>query len=322
MQPVAYIRWIGLLAVLVVVGGVIRIATHNSSSSTATQTPPPTPLASSPAGPGGSSTPPATPSASGSPTQSPHHHHVTSTTPPTTSATAATTAPSGGTTSAPPSTRPTPTSSSSSGSGSQIVTPAFGSYRYKTSGSEKTNFGGARSFPSQTTIKLAAKGSCVTSTWQPVRDHKEVETLCPQGKTALRLKTIQQTIKFFGFGPTQTLNCDKRAIIYSTSIKPGDTWQFTCSSMQGTGRERALAVGFQRFTIGGVSVRALHVHVVATIAGKGESGTSTEDYWYAPKLGMLVKNTGRVNAKDDVGGTTAVYSENYSLLLDSTKPTS
>jgi hypothetical protein len=69
-------------------------------------------------------------------------------------------------------------------------------------------------------------------------------------------------------------------------------------------------------------VRALHVHVVATIAGKGESGTSTEDYWYAPKLGMLVKNTGRVNAKDDVGGTTAVYSENYSLLLDSTKPTS
>jgi hypothetical protein len=197
-----------------------------------------------------------------------------------------------------------------------VVVPTYGSYSYATSGSEKTSFPGtSRNFPSTTSIKIAKAGGCATRTWRPIPQHKEVQTLCPKGSNTLLLKSDQQRISFYGVSTNQKLVCGSKAVVYSTQLRAGDTWKFVCKSAQTTAHQVAEAIGFGHLTVAGKSVRVLHVHVTTTVTGS-ESGTSTQDYWYAPSLGLLVKNTGKVNAKQG----NVVYTENYSLQLDSTTP--
>jgi hypothetical protein len=327
MQSTAFYRWMGVGAILIALLGVVRIATHSNSSSNSAGNPSSTSSTPTPgthhhhhhhgSGTGIGATP--TPQASSS-TASAHqqHHHATATTSPSAPATtvATSTQPStggGGSTSTP---TPTPTHSTSSGTGggSSIVIPAYGSYPYATSGSESAA-GQTRNYPSSSKITLAKDGSCVSSTWQPISQHKEVQVVCPDGSTAVRLKSESQTITFFGIGASQDLTCNSAAILYSTALKAGDTWSFVCKSAQTKAASKATVIGFQTFSIGGKSIKALHVHVVATISGSG-TGTSTQDYWYAPSLGTLVK----IQAKTNVKEQSVSYSGHDTLVLSSTKP--
>lgn len=333
LRSPAFVRWLGAGAVLILVLGVVRIATHDSSSN-------------SPASGG--------PPAAGQPTIGPHHHrhhhHQPAPTPtpsavqpPTTAVssvapqprhhgggsisttpTAASSQPStgggsggvggGGGGGSTPASHPTHSSTAGSESGSSIVVPKFGAYPYATTGGEQA-IGSSRTYPSHTTVKYAKDRSCVSATWRPIRQHQEVQVVCPSGSNAIRLKTESQTLSFFGFTTTQTLHCDSKAIIYSTSLKPGDKWSFTCTSNGTKAKQRASAIGFRTFSVGGKSVRALHIHIASTITGS-DTGTSTEDIWYAPSLGLPVKTSMKVNAKQ--GRVT--YSGHYTLTLTSTKP--
>jgi hypothetical protein len=312
---------LGVMCVLVALVGGLRIWTHNGSSSTPAATQSGTLPSSTPTGlatPSDRPTATATVTPSPIPTSSAHHHHGSAT--PTASATSSpVTSPTGVASTPTKSAKPTPSKSSGSGSGSgtNLVVPTFGSYSYTTSGNEKTSLPGTtRSFPATTHVKIAAGGCGLTSTWQPVPQHTEIETLCPEGSNAVRLASDEQKISFFGASTDQKLICGSKAIIYSTSLKAGDTWTFVCKSSDTHATQHAHAIGFSTIEVGGKSVRALHVHVDITVTG-GDSGTSTEDYWYAPSLGTLVRNTGGVNATS--GGIH--YQSTYSLQLNSTTPT-
>lgn len=301
-----------LLALVVVVAGVIRLGTHKSSPSTPatgpgttlapieTSTPPPPVQASTPATP-----PSPTPSATAT-----HHHKAKATSSPSASSSAS----HKSTASATPSSHATHTATPSASSSAALVTPTLGSYSYATSGSEKLA-GQTRNYPTKSKITLAKDGYCVSSTWQPISQHKEVQVVCPAGTQAVQLRSEAQTIGVGGFNVTQTLSCDSSAIVYATALKAGSTWSFTCTGSGATAKQQAKAIGFKTLTIGGKSVKALHVHIDTTISG-GDTGTATEDYWYAPSLGMLVKEKMVTNAKQG----TFTYAGHYTLTLTSTKP--
>jgi hypothetical protein len=304
-----------LLALVVVVVGGIRIGTHKSSSSpssstignTLDQIPGATPSS-------GASQQPSAPAASPSPSASStaKHHHKTKSTA-TASASASASKKAKSTASASASSHATHSATPTS-TAAAIVTPTYGSYKYATSGNEKLA-GQTRDFPSKSTIKLAKDGKCAKSTWQPTSSHGEVQVVCPVGTQAVDLQSETQSIGVAGFNVTQTLTCDSSAIVYSTGLKPGNSYSFTCSSSNTTAKQQASVIGFQNFTISGKKIKALHIHVATTISG-ADTGTATEDYWYAPTLGILVKQKMVTNAKQ--GGFT--YQGHYALTLSSTKP--
>lgn len=316
LRSPAFVRWLGAGAVLIVLLGVIRIATHDNSTSSSDSGQPaggiPTPT-STPRPHhhhhGTAPTTAPTPTAASSTVAGRPHHHASNGSTPTTSAAQPSTGAGGGARSSTPTSRPTHTSTSGSG-GSSLVIPEFGSYPYATSGSQAL-LGKTYPYPSHTKVKLAQDGNCVSSTWKPTSNHEEVQVVCPKGSNAVRLKSESQTI----FGQSQTLDCGSNAFVYSSLIKVGDAWRFTCSGSGTTAKQQARAVGFQTFSIGGKSVKALHVHVASTISGNA-AGTSTVDYWYAPSLGMLVKQVEQIKASRS--GLT--YRSHSSLTLTSTTP--
>jgi hypothetical protein len=89
-------------------------------------------------------------------------------------------------------------------------------------------------------------------------------------------------------------------------------WKYKCKSPDAVASQQAHVIGYSRMSVGGKSVRVLHVTVNTTLTGS-DAGTSTQDYWISTKTPVLVKETGKVEATQQ----SIHYTEVYSLTLAS-----
>lgn len=193
--------------------------------------------------------------------------------------------------------------------------PATGVYDYATQGYEQTSIPGTRrTFPSTTHVTIRRVNCGFSSTWAPVSQHRETMTFCVHGHK-LVLASDETQISYFGVSNDETIKCSSGAYVYSTRLRPGQTWSFTCGSVNGHATQHLTAVGYDRIRVGGTRVRTLHIRVQSSVSG-AETGSLQQDLWYSPKLGTIVRNTGSTNAKQ--GGVS--YRANYSMTLQHTTP--
>jgi len=317
------VRTIGILTVIVALVGVIAIFTKGSDNDRPSGTPVGggTPIAT----PTGlrSSTPPPSPTISPSPSS----HHTgssapvpTASTAPTGSATATTSAHphrSAAPTSPAASPRPTSTPTANGGNGQPTLrAPALGNYSYATSGGEGTSFPGtSRTFPKTTTVSIAKAGCGVDQTWKPLSSHVETEQLCVINNQ-IHLVSYSTTLSFFGQTITQKFTCASNSYIYSPTLKPGDTWAFTCKTKGSKVVQHLKAVGFSTIDVGGTGVRTLHISVSSKVSGS-DSGSSHQDVWIATtSRSLMIRNESNIHAKQ--GGVT--YDEASTIELKHLQP--
>jgi hypothetical protein len=194
-----------------------------------------------------------------------------------------------------------------------LQTPALGNYSYATTGGESTSFPGtARQFPKTTTVSLTKSGCGIQETWKPLATHVETEQLCLVNNQ-VHLVSYQTTLSFFGQTVTQKFTCAKNAYIYSPTLKPGDSWSFTCTSQGSKVVQHLKAVGFD---VGGTKVRTLHISVPSNVGGSA-NGTSQQDLWIAAtNRPHMIRNTAHIDARQG----SFSYTENLTLQLKSLKP--
>jgi hypothetical protein len=204
----------------------------------------------------------------------------------------------------------TPTMSST-----PIPPGVLGTFSYQTSGYEQTSIPGTkRTYPSTTTITNTKQGCGVLSTWKPVPQHVQSQELCASG-SSLRVASYQTTISFFGINTGESFTCPANAYIYRPNAAAGQVWRYRCKSADAMASQVAHVIGYSTMTVGGKSLRVLHVQVDTTLTGS-DAGKSTQDYWIATNKPVLAKETGTVDATQD----SVHYDESYSLTLESVTP--
>lgn len=220
--------------------------------------------------------------------------------------------------SAVPSTAPRTTASpASTPKATPIPAGVLGSFRYATTGSEETSIPGTkRTFPATTTITNKAAGCGVESTWAPIPQHVQSQELCPTGKS-IYMADYKTTLSFYGISSGEDFKCGTDALIYQPGAKVGQVWNYRCKSSDATATEAGRVLGYSTMTVGGTSVRVLHVKVDVAVSG-AESGSSTQEYWIETTKPVLVKETGSVKATQH----NVQYQDSYSLTLDSLTPKS
>jgi hypothetical protein len=242
-----------------------------------------------------------------------HRHHAGATPPTATPTSLATSAATSAAPSEPESSAPAP--SRHPGSATALPPGVLGTFTYDTTGGEGTNIPGTtRTFPKQTKIKNKREGCGVSSTWSPIPQHVQKQVLCP-GSDGIKVTSYETTISFYGVSSGENFTCSGPSYVYRNHVSPGDTWKFKCKSPDAVAVQTTRAVGYDKISVGGTSVRTLHVHIVAKLTG-GSSGTSTQDVWIATDKPILVKETGKVAANQK----NVRYSSSYSLTLTSLSP--
>lgn len=312
------VRTLGILSVLIALAGVIAVFAKGSDNNN-----------SSSGNPGGGTTPIATPTGTGtasplpSPTVTPSASpHATGSGQPAGSASPAVTptATHGGGHSTAPTTPASPTTATSptSNGGHQVTiqAPPLGNYSYATTGGESTSFPGTgRTFPKTTTVSLTKSGCGIEETWKPLATHVESEQLCIINNQ-VHLISTQTTLSFFGQTITQKLTCAKNAYIYAPTVRPGDTWSFTCTGEGATVTQTLKAVRYQTFNVGGTNVKTVKITVGSAVKG-GDSGTSKQTLWIAAtNRPQMIRNMSSIEAKQG----SFSYKENATLQLKSLTP--
>jgi hypothetical protein len=191
----------------------------------------------------------------------------------------------------------------------------LGTFSYQTTGSEGTTIPGTtRSYPSTTKITNTVHGCGVLSTWKPIPEHSQSQLLCPDG-SSIKIKAYATTISFYGVTSGENFACSGASYIYQPGVKAGHVWRYSCKSSDAVAKQVATVIGYEKLTVGGTAVRTLHVKVATTVSG-AESGTSTQEYWIDTTKPVLVKEFGKVSAKQQ----NVTYQSSYSLTLDSLTP--
>ena len=145
--------------------------------------------------------------------------------------------------------------------------------------------------------------------------HVETEQLCVINNR-VRLIWSQTTLTFFGQTITQRFTCGKNAYIYAPTLRPGDSWSFTCKSQGGSVVQHLKAVGYTTINVGGTNVRCLHIVIPSRIGGS-DSGSSRQDIWIAATSHpQEIRNKSVINAKQGAFS----YNENVTLQLKSLRP--
>jgi hypothetical protein len=314
------IRLIGAGCAVVIVVGAFGISGHKSGESSKPNGKI-VPVGASPSAPG---------SPGSAPTPKPAKSSPGSTSGPITASPSAPSAPVGSpsqvavpSTAASPTARSTPTVDNSASptptasahATSPIPPGVLGSFSYATTGYEQTSIPGTkRTFPSTTTITNKQAGCGVESTWAPSSQHVQTQELCGDGRS-IYMASYATTLTFFGISSGEDFKCGTDAVIYAPGAKAGQVWNYKCTSSDATATQAGHVIGYSSMSVGGTSVRVLHVEVATTLTGS-DSGKSTQDYWIEIGKPVLVKETGTVDASQKG----IHYEEAYSLTLDSLRP--
>jgi hypothetical protein len=188
-------------------------------------------------------------------------------------------------------------------------------YSYATTGGEHIDApGGNRPFPATTNITVETNGCGVTEKWDASTQHSETRQLCLHHGD-VRLASFATTVKYLGFGSTNSYTCGSDAIVFSPDGKLGQASTVRCTSKDSTADLTVTPVRFQPLEVDGTSVRTLKVTVTSVLSGANQ-GHSSQQLWFTTDDSVLVKNTGTVDAKQ--GGVD--YHEQYGLMLNHLTP--
>ena len=104
-----------------------------------------------------------------------------------------------------------------------------------------------------------------------------------------------------------------------SSDRPRLALSSTCASPQTTSVARGRSLGVEKLSVGGRSVKAVHVRLRVRVRGESDGG-GTSDTWYALSNGLVVKRVVTNVNRTDTSAGDADYVERYSLELESLAP--
>ena len=198
--------------------------------------------------------------------------------------------------------------------------PDEGVYVYDTKGSEHTDAlsGKTYTYPSQTTITISNTSCGQTSRWQPLSERWDESQTCAEAAGVV-LHRFTMYHEFFHTSQTETFVCGSDAIVMPWKQTPGDHWTFHCRSSHSSLEMRVSVIGFENVSVGGHSIRAVHIRYDGTASG-GDQGTMIQDRWLSVDRGLFLRIVSSADATTQTSFGRFHYTENYRLDLTSTTP--
>lgn len=194
--------------------------------------------------------------------------------------------------------------------------PAPGVYRYRVVGTET---GGAgpfsihRRLPSQATLVVTGDGHGWNAELSYSRQHIEgARYVIRDG--AILVTSRRTKVTFAGFGQDDRRNADPPSVFLPAGAVVGTHWseQSRTGDIDVRGENRVLRA--ERIAVAGVVVDTLVIESRSTITGT-HPGTRTEVQWWAPSLGLAVRDTVTM----DIGGVFGFSTDIEADLVD-TRP--
>jgi hypothetical protein len=198
--------------------------------------------------------------------------------------------------------------------------PPFGVYRYSSRGSEAIDsfaLSTAHNYGGVSTVTLTPTRCGAMERWQPLVQRWSEGYLCvaPHSTQVVGVRDFHE---FFEKSKKVSYACTGGSTPYASGLRPGMTWTTTCSADKGTVISHVEVVGFDRVTVAGRPVDAVHLRATATLKGDPD-GTDVRDSWIRRSDGLLLRRIDHSKAHVDAGGGSQ-FSEDYELDLLSTAP--
>lgn len=190
--------------------------------------------------------------------------------------------------------------------GPALGRPAQGVYRYEGTGTERLSF--------QATSQPIGPTLPGTVTWQGQdcwlfrldynSNHWQTWTFCQEGDRMVdRGGQVFQRFDFVVVAP-ETLSrsmCDPPAETVRPGMRPGDTWQQTCTvQTEGAGGNTTTGpmsfVGEEILSVGDVEVPTYRFHSERTYSGD-QVGTGITEIWYAVDTGLPIRSEWRLEIR-------------------------
>lgn len=198
--------------------------------------------------------------------------------------------------------------------------PPPGVYRYVTSGAEHLSFGGiTRSFPASSSMIVAA-ARCATFTWEPLVQHVETLTVCPQADGARSVRQASSTETIVGTTTTSVIRCPATAWFLPAHPLVGQRWHATCTMAGHPVAFDGAVLGRSEVSVGGEQVPALQTRLTWIFAG-AERGVNPNEYWLHPSDAMILAQHETVDVAEGSGPLGSVrYTEDMTIHLRSLEP--
>lgn len=198
--------------------------------------------------------------------------------------------------------------------------PSPGVYRYATSGLEHLSFGGiTRRFPGSSTMIVSA-ARCTTFTWEPLLQHIETLTVCPEadGTRSVRRATTTETIA--GTTNTSVIRCPASAWFLPAHPVDGQRWHANCTMADHHVAFDGAVLGKTQISVAGRQVPALRTRLTWVFAGT-ERGVNPNEYWLDPDDAMILAQHETVDIAEGAGPLGSIrYSEEMTIRLRSLEP--
>ena len=196
------------------------------------------------------------------------------------------------------------------------IRPRPGVYRYNTQGYESVpRLGARRNYPAQTTATATYEKGC---NWglrvDLIAEHTDGYELCTTA-TGMTWRRLSIAISWFGIHRTLAFDCQGVDLI-AMGATPGSTRQGSCHGDGGSTAMQLTQRAPEVLTIGGGSVRAVHVDLLMTISGEFQ-GTGNYSFWFEPASGLLLHMIRSVDAEGSTPLGRQQYVEHHeSALVD------
>jgi len=198
--------------------------------------------------------------------------------------------------------------------------PSPGVYRYVTSGSEHLSFGGiSRSFPASSVI-VVAEERCTTFTWEPLVQHVETLTVCPQPDGARSVRQASTTETIVETTTKSVIRCPVDAWFLPAHPVVGQRWHATCTIAGHLVGFTGTVLGHSKITVGQRRVSALRTELTWVFTG-AEHGVNPNEYWLDPTDAMILAQHETVDVAQSAGPLGSVrYTEQMRIHLESLEP--
>jgi hypothetical protein len=199
--------------------------------------------------------------------------------------------------------------------------PRPGVYRYTTHGREALDtaiLSAEHAYHGVSTITIQPLLCGIDERWQVLTARWSEGILC-RAERGFRLRVLSEYHEFFGTKNAVSDKCKGTMAPAFADLRVGMHWTADCTSGDSAvlNTSRVVAVGIIK--IAGHVQKAVHIRSVAVFEGE-DSGRTEQNDWRRKSDGLVLRRTVATRAHFDfVGGGS--YSEDYSLMLVSPRPT-
>ena len=211
-----------------------------------------------------------------------------------------------------------------------VLRPVAGVYLYRGSGTEHLSLppksqGQGPRMPA--TVTHRADG-CWTFRIDYNSAHWQTWIYCPRvgGLVELGGQTFERwDFVFTKYDSTSSFTCDPPSVTIRATMRAGDQWQQACrgtsSGTKGTATTSGpyTFVGRTNVHVGGTSVAAYRFHQARALSGS-QTGTQSNDLWFAVTDGLPLRNDRQVTVHTDTPIGASTYTEHGTFALTSLVP--